>query len=532
MSPLRAAAVLALALVVALPAALAQGPNDIPDSAASGVPDANIPATRVSLYQQILDEGNLQVFSMLLNQDQKEYLMSATGRATVFAPSDSAFANLAREVTQYKISISDSDPAAIINALTIGINEVSRLSDDSLPDVKHIIAYHMLGDAYPLQTIEANETWPTLAGIELGVYDGQLVDMDDRFNTSIQKRNIFATNGWLNVIPHVLIPFDLNALLPSFSINPTMSPTSSTTPTPSESATPAPDETTSATTTSDTAPSSDDKDTDTDTATDNDSDSSDMNMEEPTMSSSPVAAVDMTTAPTDADSIPDGDDGDDGDVGDDGEGEEGGAGASVSPDPDDDDSVCFPASATVTTRNGKAVRMDQLTLGTHVRHAVSSSGHDEYSPVFLFTHRAAYKKGRAFVKISTDCGHAVTMSHSHYLRLADRSLAAAGSVRVGERVNTVSGVCAVKDVQAVRDDGLFAPHATHGDADLVVNGIVVSSYSKAVHPKVAHALLAPIRFVARRVEVSKLHNTVVDRLFRDGADWWAAHVMPHGQDRH
>lgn len=526
MSPLHAATVLALVLAVALPSVLAQGPNDIPDSAAAGVPDANIPSTRVSLYQQILDEGNLQVFAMLLNDDQKEYLMSPTGRATVFAPSDSAFANLARELTQNKLSVSDSDPAGIVDALTIGITEVSRLSMGSLPDVKHIIAYHMLGDAYPLQTIETNDTWPTLAGIELGTYEGQLVDMDDRFNTSVQKRNIFATNGWLNVIPNVLIPFDLVALLPSFSINPTMSPTSSTTPTkgasmtPSTSVMPAPAETTVAATTSDAT--TEDKETDVDT-TDTTDTGETMETVDPMMS--PVAASDMTMAPMDMDDTTDTSDGDDG--------EESGPEASITPGPDDDGGVCFPASATVTTRDGKAVRMDQLTLGTHVRHAVSSStAQDEYSPVFLFTHRAAYKKGRAFVKISTDCGHSVTMSHSHYLRLADRSLVAAGSVRVGERVNTVSGICAVKDVQGVRADGLFAPHATHGDADLVVDGVVVSSYSKAVHPKVAHALLAPVRFVARRMELSKMHNTPMDRVFRDGADWWAAHVMPHGQERH
>lgn len=527
MSPLHAATVLALVLAVALPPALAQGPNDIPDSAASGVPDAIIPATRVSLYQQILDEGNLQVFAKLLNDDQKEYLTLPTGRATVFAPSDSAFATLARQLTQNKLSISDSDPAGIIDALTIGVTEVSRLSMGSLPDVKHIIAYHMLGDAYPLQTIEANGTWPTLAGIELGTYNGQLVDMDDRFNTSVQKRNIFATNGWLNVITNVLIPFDLNTLLPSFSINPTMLPTSSNTPTqgaskaPSESAMPAPAETTVAATTSDAA--SEDKETDTETDS---TDSETADMMDPTVSTMPVAASDMTMAPMDTEDTADTADTADGD-----DGEQAGPDSSVTPDPSDDDAVCFPASASVTTRDGKAVRMDQLKLGTHVRHAVSSA-QDEYSPVFLFTHRAAYKKGRAFVKISTDCGHAVTMSHSHYLRLADRTLVAAGSVRVGERVNTVSGICAIKDVQGVRADGLFAPHATHGDADLVVDGIVVSSYSKAVHPKVAHALLAPVRFMARRVELSKLHNSPVDRVFRDGADWWAAHVMPHGQDRH
>ena len=42
-----------------------------------------------------------------------------------------------------------------------------------------------------------------------------------------------------------------------------------------------------------------------------------------------------------------------------------------------------------------------------------------------------------------------------------------------------------------RARGLYNPHTLHGD--VVVDGVLTSTYTGVVHPALAHALLAPLR---------------------------------------
>lgn len=146
--------------------------------------------------------------------------------------------------------------------------------------------------------------------------------------------------------------------------------------------------------------------------------------------------------------------------------------------------VCFPGSATVQTRDG-IKRMDELEIGDEVL-----SAPDVYSKVFMWTHKAP-KERSTFVRIFTDAGNNVTMTPSHYLR-ASGVLKPAGRVRVGDTVELgVGGEARVVKVDMVDEVGFFNPQTTHGD--LVVDGIVTSTYTKAVRPNHAHALLAPLR---------------------------------------
>jgi hypothetical protein len=57
----------------------------------------------------------------------------------------------------------------------------------------------------------------------------------------------------------------------------------------------------------------------------------------------------------------------------------------------------------------------------------------------------------------------------------------------------------------------------------VVNGVRASSYTRSVHPRVAHVLLAPVRAVVR----AGLATEPLGGLFYDGADRLAA-LMPKG----
>lgn len=176
-------------------------------------------------------------------------------------------------------------------------------------------------------------------------------------------------------------------------------------------------------------------------------------------------------------------------------------------DEEDDDAVCFPSSATVRLADGTHMPMHMLAAG----HAVHASESGATSPVFLFTHKVADHKLRTFVKVTTASGHSITLTPSHYL-YANSRLTTAAAVKIGDKLRTVAGPSAVTDVTTTRTTGLYAPHTVHGD--LVVDGIVASGYSSALHPTLAHALLAPVRaFVKATATVEPLGS-----VFYNGAD--------------
>lgn len=171
----------------------------------------------------------------------------------------------------------------------------------------------------------------------------------------------------------------------------------------------------------------------------------------------------------------------------------GGATASTGPDAtpfsseedDDDGSACFPSSATVELVDGSTVAMSELSIGDVVK-----VGPNEFSRVFMFTHKMSDTVNK-FVKLTTSSGKQLTLTGGHYI-YADGSLTAASNVVVGAELRLGNGgVDKVVSIQAGKDSGLYNPQTTHGD--IVVNGVVSSTYTTAVEPSFAHAILAPFR---------------------------------------
>lgn len=145
---------------------------------------------------------------------------------------------------------------------------------------------------------------------------------------------------------------------------------------------------------------------------------------------------------------------------------------------------CFPASAVVSLHGGNPRSMEDLAVGESV------SVGDAESRVFMFTH--ADRDGQhPFVRLSTASGHALSLSAGHYL-YANGALVRADSVQVGDALRLAAGgESAVVEVGATLERGLYNPQTLHGD--IAVNGIVSSTYTAAVEPALAHALLAPAR---------------------------------------
>lgn len=156
----------------------------------------------------------------------------------------------------------------------------------------------------------------------------------------------------------------------------------------------------------------------------------------------------------------------------------------------DEGGSCFPASAKVALAGGRTVRMDEVATGDEL--AVT---HTTTSRVFGWSHRVT---SRTTTFVSLTAVHSSTpllLSPSHYLYVNGR-LVAASTVAVGDMLTLADGSpSAVTAVGRVAEAGLYAPHTLHGE--LVVGGVRVSSYTQAVHPTVAHALLAPARVAFR-----------------------------------
>jgi len=173
----------------------------------------------------------------------------------------------------------------------------------------------------------------------------------------------------------------------------------------------------------------------------------------------------------------------------------------------DDARSCFPASATVELADGTrvAVGSGRLTVGATVR---SSPGRT--SDVYAWSH---YTRGgvHPFVAITTtptdgacvaggNATRAATRppllaSPGHYVYIGGR-LTAADAVAVGDVLIGGDGrPLTVTAVDRVVAAGLFNPHTL--DGRLVVDGVAVSCYTRAVEPAVAAALLAPARWVYR-----------------------------------
>jgi hypothetical protein len=176
-------------------------------------------------------------------------------------------------------------------------------------------------------------------------------------------------------------------------------------------------------------------------------------------------------------------------------------------------SSCFPAHATVELESGLRLRMDELRVGHRVRVAK-----DTFSDVFLFTHKLE-RATAGFVFILTASGHSLSLTPGHYIYANGATLVPAASVQVGDELTLASGALSpVVSISEVVHAGVYNPQTLHGD--IVIDGIVASTYTTAVSPMVGHASLSPLRAL-----YSALGLTA--GLPNGGADY-AAWLLPGG----
>lgn len=180
----------------------------------------------------------------------------------------------------------------------------------------------------------------------------------------------------------------------------------------------------------------------------------------------------------------------------------------TSQDPDtgsllENDANCFPGDAIVELQDGSSIRMEALQVGDCVK-----VGLDEYSTVFMFTHRLSNTQAK-FVTIKTSSGASLSLTQGHYI-YANGNLVAAAQVVVGDSLLLGNG--AEEQVTVITyssSRGLYNPQTENGN--IVVNGIVTSVYTTAVEPSTAHVLISIMRSLYSSFGVST-------SIFHSGAD--------------
>ena len=150
---------------------------------------------------------------------------------------------------------------------------------------------------------------------------------------------------------------------------------------------------------------------------------------------------------------------------------------------------CFPGDAAVMLEDGTSKTMAEIAIGDKVL-----VGKGVYSEVYMFSHR--FEDAEAtFVALTTAAGATLALTGGHYL-YANGALVEARRVRPGDNVTLADGRrVPVRAVGAVRKAGIYNPHTLHGD--IVVNGVLTSTYTAAFAPTLAHVALAPLRALYR-----------------------------------
>lgn len=166
------------------------------------------------------------------------------------------------------------------------------------------------------------------------------------------------------------------------------------------------------------------------------------------------------------------------------------------------ESACFPSAAKVQLASGLVIPIGKLRVGDAV---VDSAG--SITDVIMFTHQDPDTESE-FVKVQAE-GASIVLSPSHFI-YASGSLIPAANVQIGMDILTLgpgmkrSRRSVVSNVERVSEVGLFNPQTVSGDIVIIWDGdaVVASTYTLAIKPAAAHALLAPLRWLRDKAGVS------------------------------
>lgn len=152
--------------------------------------------------------------------------------------------------------------------------------------------------------------------------------------------------------------------------------------------------------------------------------------------------------------------------------------------------ACFPADTSVSLHDGGKKRIQKLSIGDHVAYP-SNPSHS--CTVIGWTHWRPFVLS-SFLRFTVTSGHILTVSPRHFVHTSD-GMRPARTIRVGDYLQVVSNdivrSMSVLSIKNVRRNGLFNVQTSCGD--IIADDFLCSSYTEAVPPIIAHALLLPAR---------------------------------------
>lgn len=181
-------------------------------------------------------------------------------------------------------------------------------------------------------------------------------------------------------------------------------------------------------------------------------------------------------------------------------------------------SACFPANAKVMLQSGEYKTVEQLQVGESVLDSAGS-----YSPVILFTH-ADSDVWSEFIHIHGENSE-VILSPGHFLYANSRAIAAEDVrpknvlTRVSKHANMInSSIVVTVERKTLR--GLYNPQTASGNIIIywgAKDGVLATTYTRAVSPHFAHSLLWPLRVLFSKTGVTL---PWLSRPFKYGVDTW------------
>ena len=142
---------------------------------------------------------------------------------------------------------------------------------------------------------------------------------------------------------------------------------------------------------------------------------------------------------------------------------------------------CFASSETVELADGSIKALSDVQLGDRVLTASMDGAAKGYSPVIAVPHAGDERVRATFAQLSTASGRDLRLTTSHLLlagscALSSLPLVQAGSVAVGDCVQTTSGKEQVTAVSTVTGQGIASIVTLAGDL-VVVNGVTASPFA-------------------------------------------------------
>lgn len=144
--------------------------------------------------------------------------------------------------------------------------------------------------------------------------------------------------------------------------------------------------------------------------------------------------------------------------------------------------------------SGESRAISAIQVGDEIAVAAMDGAFAGYSPVIAVPHTKNSLKA-TFTQISTVSGRDIKMTPDHLVlggACGSPSLVQAGSLKVDECVQTVSGIEAVASVTTVAAEGIYTV-ITKYDGLLIVNGVVASPF--ALNHLVTNSFYNIVRFV-------------------------------------